>query len=69
MYMIFLYPMVPMGVAFQISYFLVVTLWGEQVYRLGQQHVGIGASENFSNSLEFLLAFNPVSLVQHIWTE
>uniref|UniRef100_M1B0G6 Uncharacterized protein n=1 Tax=Solanum tuberosum TaxID=4113 RepID=M1B0G6_SOLTU len=50
-----------------VPYFLVVTLWSEQVYCLGKNHVGIDASEHFNSSLEFLLVFNHVSLVQHIW--
>ncbi|KAH0711633.1 hypothetical protein KY289_007592 [Solanum tuberosum] len=50
-----------------VPYLLVVTLWGEQVYCLGQNHVGTDASEHFNSSLEFLLAFNHVGLVQHIW--
>ncbi|KAL3358901.1 hypothetical protein AABB24_015807 [Solanum stoloniferum] len=53
--------------SFVSTYFCIVTLWNEQIYGIGRKHVGTDASEHFFSSLEFLLALNHVSLVQHIW--
>ncbi|KAH0675447.1 hypothetical protein KY290_026920 [Solanum tuberosum] len=53
--------------SFVSTYFCIVTLWNEQIYGIGRKHVGTDASEHFYSSLEFLLALNHVSLVQHIW--
>ncbi|KAH0713516.1 hypothetical protein KY289_009475 [Solanum tuberosum] len=53
--------------SFIYSYFLVVTWRGEHICGLEWQHMGTDASEHFSSSLEFLLAPNHASVVEHIW--